>query len=183
MFGVSEKRPSSNSKFCIYQSRMARRLPFRIRSLQGHPFLYLFLFGELTARRGSVFNMAILSKWHINSLLFCYPCRSLVSVHSGGMFSKYHTTEASSAAGFYDQSSIRSDWFLLYLVDMRAPRGASYRRFSIVHVLECSLRSQNNFPSTCLKDHCFNQNVLFRRIRMLFQLWRGWLCHIAGFNH
>ncbi|KRZ47654.1 hypothetical protein T02_5747 [Trichinella nativa] len=23
MFGVSEKRPSSNSKFCIYQSRMA----------------------------------------------------------------------------------------------------------------------------------------------------------------
>ncbi|KRY28246.1 hypothetical protein T01_9090 [Trichinella spiralis] len=77
------------------RSSHSRRLPFRIRSLQGHPFLYLFLFGELTARRGSVFNIAILFKWHINSLL------SLLSlqVTGFGRFGKnvltYHTTEAS----------------------------------------------------------------------------------------
>ncbi|KRX53488.1 hypothetical protein T09_3221 [Trichinella sp. T9] len=91
--------------------------------------------------------MAILSKWHINSLPFLLS----LQVTGFGTFGRnvltYHTTEASSAAGIFSvasspvwrwESSIRSDWFLLYLVDMRAPRGASYRFFSYFLYCWCS---------------------------------------------
>ncbi|KRY06594.1 hypothetical protein T12_10076 [Trichinella patagoniensis] len=63
--------------------------------VSGHPFLYLFLFGELTARRSSVFNMDILFNWHINSL----PSLLSLQVTGFGRFGRnvltYHTTEAS----------------------------------------------------------------------------------------
>ncbi|KRY14606.1 hypothetical protein T01_11728 [Trichinella spiralis] len=59
------------------------------------PSISLFLFGELIARRGSVFNIAILFKWHINSLLSLL----LLQVTGFSTFGKnvltYHTTEAS----------------------------------------------------------------------------------------
>ncbi|KRZ81243.1 hypothetical protein T08_2912 [Trichinella sp. T8] len=139
--------------------------------------------------------MAILSKLHINSLPFLLS----LQVTGFGTFGRnvltYHTTEASSAAGIFlvasSPSSIRSDWFLLYLVDMRAPRGASYpfllfflyRWYSSTTPFNISFPDQDLQSFTFWNDHCFNQNDLFRRIRMLFQLWRSWLCHIAGFNH